>query len=785
MKRTGDVYINESSIGVMNSEAGSVGIYNFSNPMNPSEIAQKFTNGQDQSLFLYRDHVYIASGSYGIGIIDIRDLSNISEPLYVDTNGGCNDLVVINDFIFAADGSSLAIVNVTDPLNPGPVNYQTAEYADHIFIYKGFAYMTCGSKIGIVDISDPSNPSGIFYKDDFGGYGLNGIYVYNDLAFVAVDHKALAIFNVTDPWNPSVPIFIDIELIDIIDLRPSDIYVRNDVVILLISDGNNEYSGLVAIDISDLNNLKKIIWEELNLRDAYHLGFHNNYLYIIGRDIVDYKEEAYLIITDINGILNWESPVTAQSSSIYQGGNVRNVTIQANQTLYSNTSIDHYVSFDKTNWFPVTLNETHSFPANIDNDLYWRADLSAEENQTQSPIIDSILILYEVYYEDASATTTVETTVTTETTTETTTTKEPTITIPPGETHNYDFSNMNEFNFSISTSLSSASTQIILNNLQTGRELQITITPRLTPRLGQIFALLSISKTQSEIDWQLIDSQERIRLSVTQSNSETKTESMTIDTSGSWRLAFHWDNSTETTTFDCNVRQFPMSTYPQQIFDFKLLLALSIVIILLSAFGFVLYKTITVWSKEWQKRPEKETMVVTKRQIESKKGAVDYSQTHIDLPLFDEKTKKILLYGGIAVIAFIVTTFLLQNFFLFWIIIIPIYFIVSYMTGEEAKERKRQKTQQIQYLQSEVKQLKRERETIKTPIVKQIEDYSLKPTDRRSFFCQLDNAQHPKTDSGYQCENCSRMVCAECYEKSLKVDVPECPFCDGTLNRIQ
>lgn len=704
VERTGDIFINESSIGVMNSEVGSVGIYNFSNPLNPSEIAQKFTVGSDDALYLYKDHVYIASGGDGIGIIDIRDLSNISEPLYVDTNLGCYDLVVINDFVFAAAGDSLAIVNVTDPSNPSPVIYQAADmYANHIFIYKGFAYMTCGSKIGIVDISDPINPSGIFYIDI--ATTATGIYVENDLVFVAVDHYALAIFNVTDPWNPGVPIYIETDpwnpsvpvFIDIIDLRPSDIYVINDVVILLIADTNNQYGGLVAIDISDLNNLRKIIWEEVNLGVANNLAFLNDYLYVTG----ELSGEAFLIITNIEDILNWESPVTAQSSSIHYGGNVRNVTIQANQTLYSNTSIDHYVSFDKTNWLPVTLNETHSFPTNIENDLYWRAVLSAEENQTYSPIIDSILIQYEVYYEDVTTTTTAETTVTTETMTETTTTEEPTITIPPGETLNYDFSNKNEFNFAISTSLSSASTQITLNNLQTGQELQITV----SPRLEQTFALLSISKTQSEIDWQLIDPQEQIRLSVTQSNSETKTNSVTIDTSGSWRLVFHWENSTETTIFDCNIQQVPISATTQQVIDFNFLLPLSVLILLLSAFGFVLYKTITVWSKEWQKKSAKEPIPPQKQYLSSEKGEV------------------------------------------------------------------------------EIINLKRR--VIEPPLVKQIEDVSPKPSERRSFFCQLDSAQHPKTDSGYQCENCSRMVCTECYEKSLEVGVPECPFCDGTLIRIQ
>ena len=56
---------------------------------------------------------------------------------------------------------------------------------------------------------------------------------------------------------------------------------------------------------------------------------------------------------------------------------------------------------------------------------------------------------------------------------------------------------------------------------------------------------------------------------------------------------------------------------------------------------------------------------------------------------------------------------------------------------------------------------------------------------RRSFFCQLDNEQHPLTDSAYQCELCSRMICADCYDQVTEVGMKECPYCQGTLRKVQ
>ena len=56
---------------------------------------------------------------------------------------------------------------------------------------------------------------------------------------------------------------------------------------------------------------------------------------------------------------------------------------------------------------------------------------------------------------------------------------------------------------------------------------------------------------------------------------------------------------------------------------------------------------------------------------------------------------------------------------------------------------------------------------------------------RQAFHCQLDDRQHPTTDSAYQCKECSRMVCADCYSLKLSVGVSICPFCQGELIKIQ
>ncbi|MFW9777200.1 MAG: zinc ribbon domain-containing protein [Candidatus Heimdallarchaeota archaeon] len=59
------------------------------------------------------------------------------------------------------------------------------------------------------------------------------------------------------------------------------------------------------------------------------------------------------------------------------------------------------------------------------------------------------------------------------------------------------------------------------------------------------------------------------------------------------------------------------------------------------------------------------------------------------------------------------------------------------------------------------------------------------PKERKTFFCQLDNEKHPATDSGYECEQCSRMICASCYTNMSQTGITACPYCKGNLVKVQ
>lgn len=63
--------------------------------------------------------------------------------------------------------------------------------------------------------------------------------------------------------------------------------------------------------------------------------------------------------------------------------------------------------------------------------------------------------------------------------------------------------------------------------------------------------------------------------------------------------------------------------------------------------------------------------------------------------------------------------------------------------------------------------------------------YKYFPDERKSFFCQLDNEKHPSTDSAYECDQCSRKICGDCFSNISKTGLSVCPYCKGELSKIQ
>ena len=67
----------------------------------------------------------MADRSSGLAVIEISDPTNPGTPVYEDTTGDAYSVYVSGDYAYVADQSSgLAVIDISDPTNPGTPIYE-------------------------------------------------------------------------------------------------------------------------------------------------------------------------------------------------------------------------------------------------------------------------------------------------------------------------------------------------------------------------------------------------------------------------------------------------------------------------------------------------------------------------------------------------------------------------------------------------------------------------------------------------------------------------------------
>ena len=152
----------------------------------------------------------MADGSNGLAIIDVTDPTNPGPPVSRDTLGFSQGVYVTENYAYVADeNSGLAIIDVTNPANPGPPVYQvTPGWSEGVYVTGGYAYVADYSRgLAIIDVSDPTIP--FFQASRDTSWISWDVYVTEGYAYVADDISGLAIIDVTDPTNPGFPVYQD------------------------------------------------------------------------------------------------------------------------------------------------------------------------------------------------------------------------------------------------------------------------------------------------------------------------------------------------------------------------------------------------------------------------------------------------------------------------------------------------------------------------------------------------------------------------------------------------
>ncbi|MFW9904780.1 MAG: LVIVD repeat-containing protein [Candidatus Thorarchaeota archaeon] len=356
-------------------------IIDISDPTNPGTPIYQDTTGRAYDIFVRGNYAYIASEESGLAIIDISDPTNPGIPIYQDTTGEANGIFVSGDYAYVAVGSSgLAIIDISDPINPGTPLYQnTTGMAYDVFVRDSYAYVASDeSGLAIINVSDPRDPQIPIYQDTTGH--AYGIYISGDYAYIA-DNEGLAIINISDPTNPQSPIYRD---------APRDAYA-------LCVSGNFAYvgatdGGMLIVDISDPTTPGIPIQRD-TLSYGYGTYVRDDYVYLAGGTSM----KSGLVILEVAFLTSLS---VVQSTSLYTSKwVVHNVTVNADQTVFPNTSISHQISYDGNTWISVNLNETYHMALNTHHELFWRAVMTIEDTQGSSPRLDSLKIDFDIYYD--------------------------------------------------------------------------------------------------------------------------------------------------------------------------------------------------------------------------------------------------------------------------------------------------------------------------------------------------------------------------------------------------
>ena len=148
---------------------------------------------------------YIAAGTAGLHIMDIKTPSNPSEVGAWDSPGFAEGVTVSGGTAYLADGPyGLRVVDVINPTSPQEIAHAVEmNYAYDVAVSGRYAYVAAGGAgLLVVEISNPA------YPVDAGAYNTpgnaRGVTTYGSLVAVADERSGLHLIDSADPQHPSL-----------------------------------------------------------------------------------------------------------------------------------------------------------------------------------------------------------------------------------------------------------------------------------------------------------------------------------------------------------------------------------------------------------------------------------------------------------------------------------------------------------------------------------------------------------------------------------------------------
>ncbi|MCK5599210.1 carboxypeptidase regulatory-like domain-containing protein [bacterium] len=311
-----DVVYNSSSEAFVADYTG--GIRTYSQTWDDSmamflmqEEDQFYANGYSWGVAVNGNDLYVAAGRGGLSVLDVTNISNVSEKAVLDVPGNVYGIWRQGNYLYVAnDSMGITSVDITDPYNPEVLESKaTGWYARDVIVSGNYLYIADYiSGVRVWNISNPSSMTALavcdtpdeatkiflygtdIYDADMAG-GLRiidvstpdspterssytvpsyvyDVYVVNDYAYVASGADGLKVLNVSNPDSPT----------EVGDYNTTG--VSNGVAVYgnhaFVADGN---SGVAIIDITTPSAPSLETYHN-TLGEAVDVWYQNGYLYV-------------------------------------------------------------------------------------------------------------------------------------------------------------------------------------------------------------------------------------------------------------------------------------------------------------------------------------------------------------------------------------------------------------------------------------------------------------------------------------------------------------------------
>ncbi|MCG3220803.1 MAG: hypothetical protein H7641_05425 [Candidatus Heimdallarchaeota archaeon] len=166
----------------------------------------------------------------------------------ISTVGGMGyDIEIYDNYAYITSNGGVEIINIQDPYNPEKITtLELSNGAFGVFIKDDLAFIAAGSSgLVIADISDPTDPTILGQSS---GHGISRrVYATDDYAFIACCEDGLKIFNISNLANP-------IEVGEYLHTgRIDDVILIDNIAILA-----NPFLGLEVVNVTLTSSPQRI-----------------------------------------------------------------------------------------------------------------------------------------------------------------------------------------------------------------------------------------------------------------------------------------------------------------------------------------------------------------------------------------------------------------------------------------------------------------------------------------------------------------------------------------------